>query len=427
MAARLSWPLMWPSCGDCCCPEFQAGDCMKQPAEWSETAGSGSTPLRGLAKPGRDWARHTRLLWLILLPIPLLLRNVLADGPEWVERHYMQRIFPILSRPFRALSNALPFSLTELAVLLLPVLLAVWLLRARRAVRRKQGQRFLRRSLHTLGWLVTLMVWQFMLMHGFSYTREPVAQSFGLAVRQRPAAEVAQALAWTARQAESARTACSEGADGVFILQNSLPDTLGAAHEGFAAAGQAWPLLSLVPPARPKPVLLSRAWSYTGITGMYNPFWVEANLNIDQPAYLLPAAAGHEIAHTMGFAREDEAGFVSFLAGTANPDPDYRYSSYADATIRLLNSLAAVDPDLYQTMIPAVSAGLWRDIAAANAYWQQFEGPVQETSNQINDAYLKANLQSDGVHSYGRMVDLLLAWYEKNASAKTLPEALPNP
>ena len=32
-------------------------------------------------------------------------------------------------------------------------------------------------------------------------------------------------------------------------------------------------------------------------------------------------------------------------------------------------------------------------------------------SNQMNDVYLKANSQEDGVKSYGRMVDLMLEYY----------------
>ncbi|NCC75157.1 MAG: DUF3810 domain-containing protein [Clostridia bacterium] len=399
---------------------------MKQPAEFSEAVGSGKSLQR--ARPKRDWARHTRLLWLILLPMPFLLRNLLADDPEWVESYFVQRFFPVWSQPFRTFSTAIPFSLTELAVVLIPVVLVVWLAAARRAVHKHEGQRFFRRSLGVFGWIVALAAWQFVLLHGIAYTREPVSRSFILPSRARPAQDVAAALAWTARQAEIARSACQEDAAGVFILQRPIRATLDAAGAGYVEAGEEWPLLALVmPPARPKPVLLSHYWSYTGITGLYNPLWVEANVNIDQPAYLLPAAASHEIAHTMGFAREDEAGFVSFLTGIAHPDPDYRYSSYADATIRLLNSLAAVDPELYRQTASLVSDGVWRDIAAANEYWQQFEGPVQETSSTINDAYLKANLQTDGVHSYGRMVDLLLAWYEKNQTQLTLPEALPTP
>ncbi|HPE16562.1 MAG TPA: DUF3810 family protein, partial [Oscillospiraceae bacterium] len=36
--------------------------------------------------------------------------------------------------------------------------------------------------------------------------------------------------------------------------------------------------------------------------------------------------------------------------------------------------------------------------------------------DRMNDAYLKANAQRDGVKSYGRMVDLLLAEYRDELS-----------
>ncbi|MEI3307330.1 MAG: DUF3810 family protein [Eggerthella lenta] len=39
----------------------------------------------------------------------------------------------------------------------------------------------------------------------------------------------------------------------------------------------------------------------------------------------------------------------------------------------------------------------------------EVRGPGQDVSNAANDTYLKANNQSDGMRSYGRMVDLLLA------------------
>ena len=53
---------------------------------------------------------------------------------------------------------------------------------------------------------------------------------------------------------------------------------------------------------------------------------------------------------------------------------------------------------------------------AGSLYWQQFEGPVQEASNQANNLFLQANMQIDGVQSYGRMIDLVLAWYEQQRS-----------
>ena len=50
-----------------------------------------------------------------------------------------------------------------------------------------------------------------------------------------------------------------------------------------------------------------------------------------------------------------------------------------------------------------------RDLAQRAEHWAKYEGPVQDVSNAANDTYLKANNQSDGMRSYGRMVDLLLA------------------
>ena len=34
-------------------------------------------------------------------------------------------------------------------------------------------------------------------------------------------------------------------------------------------------------------------------------------------------------------------------------------------------------------------------------------------SNQMNDTYLKINNQEEGVKTYGRMVDLMLAYHRK--------------
>jgi hypothetical protein len=128
----------------------------------------------------------------------------------------------------------------------------------------------------------------------------------------------------------------------------------------------------------------------------------------------------HEIAHTRGFAREDEAGFLAFLTGLYSDNPDFAYSALLGAALRTLNALAGVDMDRYQTVAAKLGDGIRRDLDASSRYWKQFEGPVQEVSTQVNDAYLQANLQDDGVRSYGRMVDLVLAWYEQQQAAGSL-------
>ena len=36
---------------------------------------------------------------------------------------------------------------------------------------------------------------------------------------------------------------------------------------------------------------------------------------------------------------------------------------------------------------------------------------MQDAAQQVNDAYLKAFDEEDGVESYGKAADLLIAWY----------------
>ncbi len=99
-----------------------------------------------------------------------------------------------------------------------------------------------------------------------------------------------------------------------------------------------------------------------------------------------------------------------------HPDVDFQYSGTLLALIHSTNALYLQDQTAFKEVRSKYSDGLNRDLQALNNYWKQYEGPVSDVSNKINDTYLKANNQSEGVQSYGRMVDLLLAEYRKNAS-----------
>jgi hypothetical protein len=85
------------------------------------------------------------------------------------------------------------------------------------------------------------------------------------------------------------------------------------------------------------------------------------------------------------------------------------------ALITAGNALYKKNPDMYFEIKAEYCEGVLKDLNANSEYWQQFDDKVVSTvSNKINDTYLKANDQSDGVGSYGRMLDLLLAKYRKD-------------
>ena len=66
---------------------------------------------------------------------------------------------------------------------------------------------------------------------------------------------------------------------------------------------------------------------------------------------------------------------------------------------------------VYKVIYEQLDPQAIEDLGENNRFWDQFEGTVAEVSTKVNDTYLKAHSQTDGVKSYGRMVDLMLVYY----------------
>ena len=81
---------------------------------------------------------------------------------------------------------------------------------------------------------------------------------------------------------------------------------------------------------RPKAVALSVGMSAIGITGIYFPFYAEANLNTNIPSYELGVTMAHELAHAHGVAQEGEANVVAYVLCLRSGDDYLRYGG-ADA------------------------------------------------------------------------------------------------
>ena len=128
------------------------------------------------------------------------------------------------------------------------------------------------------------------------------------------------------------------------------------------------------------------------------------------PDYNIPHTVCHELSHLRGFMREDEANFIGYLACIGSDNEGFRYSGYLTGWIYATNALAKADQEAYWEICGQLSEKAWEDLRHNNEFWGKYEGKTAEVSNRMNDTYLKLNSQSDGVNSYGRMVDLMLAY-----------------
>ena len=82
---------------------------------------------------------------------------------------------------------------------------------------------------------------------------------------------------------------------------------------------------------------------------------------------------------------------------------------YCDTAL-IVRRLEQLHPE--PTVIPAALAGaaaVLEDFRSASEFWRARRSVVTDVGRLSNDLYLKSQGEAEGVASYGRMVDLLLA------------------
>jgi len=355
--------------------------------------------------------RLKRLWLLAALPLAGLL-YLLAHKVGGFAEFWARYIYPLLAHLLHGVSRLVPVSLGELLVLALPVLAVAGLVLGIVHVVKNRGMRLfagLKAFVVNPVTIASLLLFVFMTNCGVNYGRVSFSQISGLPVQATSPRELQRLCKDLVMAANTLRNDLPEDENGVYTLSSSVNKTGEAARAAFAKLGKTYPTLQGGYGA-PKAVLCSRGMSYLDITGIFFPFTMEANVNVDVVDYNIPFTMCHELTHLRGYMREDEANFVAYLACHGSESDDLRYSGTMLAFVYCINALHSADSSLVSDVYAGMEDAVRRDLNANNAYWKQFETPVAEISNNVNSAYIQANGDPDGVRSYGRMVDLLLAW-----------------
>lgn len=361
--------------------------------------------------------RLKRIWVLVLFPLAVGLLKLAKRSEYFAEEVYAQKIFHVYSQAFSFVTGWIPFSLAEMGILLGVVLVpAICIWRIVVWVKGKDNRIFLVAA-DVISLLCIASVVYFMLVLGCSinYYRKPVAEHLGLTVRESSVEELYALHAELVEKTNAVRQQLTtEDKDGIYCLSVSTKELARLSDDAFDCLALEHDIFHGNYP-KPKRILFSAQMSRTELTGVYVPFTMEANVNIATPHYSIASTMCHELAHLRGFIREDEANYISYLACLASGNPELQYSGLMEALILSGNALYGKNPDLYYELRAGYDDGVNRDLVANSAYWAQFhDTKVSKTTEKLNDAYLKANDQDDGVQSYGRMVDLLLAEYRKN-------------
>lgn len=358
--------------------------------------------------------------FLIPLVLAAAMFFVLPFFPDFTEYVVSRGLFKVVTVPVGFITGLIPVSLTELAaVLALPAvifLIIMFIVKMKKSSSRKKTALRAGRALCAF---LSTACFMYMTCHGANYYRQPLEKSMGLDISQKTAQQLFEVCKTLAENAAAAEKEITRDENGLMALQESDFDVLTKAGNGYDKLIEEYPFL-WTSVRRQKPVMLSEAWSYTGITGMYFPFFAECNVNIAQPDYLIPFTASHESAHSRGIAFENECNFLAFLSCINSDYPEYRYSGYMAALTYCSNELLRYDADLWKEVFAVETEGMIADFRANNDYIYDHEGhdnkfieAVHNTSQAANDTFIKAQGVEDGSLSYGRVTELILAYYYK--------------
>ena len=351
-----------------------------------------------------------RLLFIIPGVVAYILNKYTQNHLDWAEQ-YSRTVYPVLSNTVGFLPSLVKFSVSEWLVVLVLLFLLLYIVYYVRKVIISKGTRRMEVYRGVMGIIAmgSMIYFCFTVLSGVNYHRDSFL-SYSEYHEETYSVEELAALSQSLAD-DLGQVRAQLGEDPDLLVQ--APDDFDyyAQHSvlSLQMLSEQYPVLARSLYSPPKPVVMSKLMSRAGIEGIFCPFTVESNINVDMPGFMIPAAMTHELAHQCGFMQEDEAGFISYLACTQQDEPRILYSGLFLAFDHSISALEKVDPAKALAIKSGLSQTVQHDMVQSEQYWGRYEGIISNVSTRVNDAYLKANNQTDGVYSYNKMVNLLLA------------------
>ncbi len=307
------------------------------------------------------------------------------------------------------LTNWIPFSFAEFLLLLLPALLVVLILYG--VKKHADSWRDVARYALCLLSVLALVGGIFLSAFAPGYHGRTLDEKLGLDKQEVSTAELYETAYLLLSAMDEELDELSFTTDGFSVMPYDLAEMNRLLLDGFDKVSADYDVVSRLK-SRVKPVMISRAMSYTHITGVYTFFTGEANLNVDFPDYTLPYTAAHELAHQRGIAREDEANFVAFLVCAASEDAYIRYCGYRNLFDHVISALYEADPMKYSSLISYAPRPILREMRAYSQFFDQYRDSIAaDVSEVVNNTYLTMQ-GTEGTRSYGMVVDLAVAYFK---------------
>jgi hypothetical protein len=347
--------------------------------------------------------------WVLLILCTILIKWA-SLYPGWVERNYSLGIYPWVAQVQRFLFGWIPFSVGDLfyGFLILVVLFRTY--KFFRLLFRKMLNRAYFIAAVQQGIFLLLFVYVFFnLLWGLNYNRRGIAYQLNLDVKRYTLAELDTLTTALQKRVNEYAPLVTEAQRDSFDKKKLL---FSEARDAFKEVSIVYPFLTYTSKSL-KPSLYSYLGNYLGFQGYYNPFSGEGQVNTTVPRFLEPFVTTHEVAHQLGYAKENEANFVGYLSCRYSKSPVLKYSMYFDMYRYASGELYLRDSLLYRSFNEKLHPQVKKDIKELRDFFRKYKNPVEPVIMWGYGHFLKANNQPAGKRSYNEVVAWLIAYYKK--------------
>lgn len=347
--------------------------------------------------------------YLFLLLLLWIISETAARFPDLVEKYYSNGIYLLYARWMRTLFGWMPFSFGDAVYIILVVTGIFWMVKNIKNLFLKPRW-FIGQVLRTLAVAYGI----FLFSWGLNYHRLPLYKSLDLQTQYTDndlqktlnlLIETTNDLHQKLAPSDSAMVDYGWNADQIFRASAK-------AYENLATD---FPALRLAPQSLKKS-LYSTPLTYMGFSGYFNPVTHEGQVDGIMPVNKFYLTSLHEQAHQLGYAAEEEANFIGWLAAVKHPDEVFNYYGYVFVLRYALNEWYLRQPEKYQAYLQKVKPGILAYYKESADFWKQYENPFEPVFKSTFNTYLKANKQSKGIESYNYVVGLLIGYLKKEGT-----------
>jgi len=354
------------------------------------------------------YVKENNRKWIAALLLIIVIK-VLTFNKLWVERFYSTGFYFYFSKILRLLFGWIPFSIGDILYFLAGCWIA-WKLFSNliSLIKRKISWKLVFQKLLKLLLLFAFIYIVFYLFWGINYDRKGIAYQLQITPQQYDTSDLLLIQDILLKKVNDTKAVLVKNHE----KYPSTDELIQRAKRSYALAEKKFPFL-VYKSLSVKSSLYGTLGDYLGFTGYYNPFTGEAQLNTTFPKMLQPYISTHEIAHQLGYAKENEANFVGYLAAVSSSDTLFHYSTYLDLFLYTNREVYYVDSVASHKALNELSVPVKKDLIELKQFDLDHQSVFEPMINWMYGKYLKLNNQPKGLHSYNEVVGMLIEYYKK--------------